>query len=310
VFGSTKFMPHVVNGFFENGGKRAFVCRVVGINYNEVLAALENPVGPDAQALRAISLVYAPNASVDVAKALVAHCQKMRYRFAVIDSESGLSAANLNPSATIASSSYGALYYPWIFTAEPGSGARTLTPPGGHVLGIYARSDTERGVFKAPSNEVVHGALDVEVNVTEAIQDVLNPKGVNVIRRFPDRGIRVWGARTMASDAEWKYVNVRRLFIYLERSIEQGIQWAVFEPNGEQLWARVADTIRQFLRVQWRDGALQGRTEEAAFFITCDRTTMTEDDILNGRLICEVGVAPIRPAEFVIFRILQNPRRP
>ena len=307
VFHATKYMPHAISGFFENGGRRAVVCRVEGSNYEEVLASLENPAGADAQALRALSLVYAPNASADVAKAVVAHCEKMRYRFAVIDCEQGQSAAaNLTPFASIAGSSHGAFYYPWIVTAAPGSGTRTLTPPGGHVLGIYARSDIERGVFKAPSNEVVRGALDVEFNVTEAVQDVLNPKGVNVIRRFPGRGIRLWGARTMASNSEWKYVNVRRLFAFLERSIDEGTQWVVFEPNGERLWTRVTDTIRQFLRAQWRAGALLGQTERDAFFIKCGRTTMTEDDIDNGRLICEVGVAAIRPAEFVIFRIFQR----
>jgi uncharacterized protein len=315
VFHPTKYMPHAINGFFDNGGKRAVVCRVEGNGAaspsvsacEEALASLEHPTGVDAPALRAISLVYAPNASANVAKALVAHCEKMRHRFAVIDCEQGRSAAaDLQPFASIAGSSYGAFYYPWIVTAEPGSGARTLTPPGGHVLGIYARSDVERGVFKAPSNEVVRGALDVEFNVTEAMQDVLNPKGVNVIRRFAGLGIRVWGARTMASNAEWKYVNVRRLLLFLERSIAEGLQWAVFEPNGERLWARVTDTIRQFLRAQWRAGALQGQTEQDAFFVRCDRTTMTQDDIDNGRLICLVGVATIRPAEFVIFRILQR----
>ena len=314
VFHPRKFMPHAINGFFENGGKRLFVCRVEGkdaapptvADYETRLAWLENPTGVDAVALRAISLVYAPNASAAVAKAVVGHCEKMRYRFAVIDCEEGQSAAaNLKPFASIAGSSYGAFYYPWIVTPEPGSGTRTLTPPGGHVLGIYARSDTERGVFKAPSNEVVQGALDVEFNVTEAMQDVLNPKGVNVIRRFPGRGIRVWAARTMASDAEWKYINVRRLLIFLERSIDEGTQWAVFEPNDERLWGCVTDTIRQFLRAQWRAGALQGQTEQDAFFIKCDRTTMTQDDIDNGRLICLVGVATMRPAEFVIFRIVK-----
>jgi phage tail sheath protein FI len=314
VFHPTKYMPHAINGFFDNGGKRAVVCRVEGngaaspsvAGCEDALASLENPTGVDAPAVRAISLVYAPNAAAHVAKAVVAHCEKMRHRFAVIDCEQGRSAAaDLQPFASIAGSSYGAFYYPWIVTAEPGSGARTLTPPGGHVLGIYARSDIERGVFKAPSNEVVRGALDVEFNVTEAMQDVLNPKGVNVIRRFAG-GIRVWGARTMASNAEWKYVHVRRLFIFLERSIDEGMQWAVFEPNGERLWARVTDTIRQFLRAQWRAGALQGQTEQDAFFVRCDRTTMTHDDIDNGRLICLVGVATIRPAEFVIFRILQR----
>ena len=143
-------------------------------------------------------------------------------------------------------------------------------------------------------------------DINDGAQDVLNPRGVNAIRQFPERGIRVWGARTLTSDALWKYVSVRRLFIFLERSIYEGTQWVVFEPNDDRLWARVTDTIRLFLRTQWRDGALFGRTEEEAFFITCDRTTMTQDDILNGRLICEIGIAPVRPAEFVIFRIFQH----
>ncbi len=134
----------------------------------------------------------------------------------------------------------------------------------------------------------------------------MNPRGVNVIRSFPARGIRVWGARTLSSNSLWKYVSVRRLFIFLEHSIYDGTQWVVFEPNDDKLWARVKDTIRLFLRSQWRGGALFGRTEEEAFFITCDRTTMSQDDILNGRLICEIGIAPVRPAEFVIFRIFQN----
>jgi phage tail sheath protein FI len=161
-------------------------------------------------------------------------------------------------------------------------------------------------VFKAPANEIVRGALGLEYDINDRMQDDLNPKGVNVIRAFPGRGIRVWGARTMTSNALWKYVSVRRLFIFLERSIYEGTQWVVFEPNDDKLWARVTDTIRLFLRGQWRLGALFGRTEAEAFFITCDRTTMTQDDILNGRLICEIGIAPVRPAEFVIFRIFQN----
>jgi phage tail sheath protein FI len=191
-------------------------------------------------------------------------------------------------------------------TADPKTGARKLIPPGGHVLGVYARSDVERGVFKAPANEIVRGGLALEYDINDRVQDTLNPRGVNVVRSFPGRGIRVWGARTMTSDALWKYVSVRRLFIFHERSISEGTQWVVFEPNDDRLWARVIDTIRLFLRGQWRGGALLGRTEQEAFFITCDRTTMSQDDILNGRLICEIGIAPVRPAEFVIFRIFQN----
>jgi phage tail sheath protein FI len=174
------------------------------------------------------------------------------------------------------------------------------------MLGIYARSDTERGVFKAPANEIVRGALELENDINDNSQGQLNPRGVNAIRQFPGRGIRIWGARTMSSNALWKYVSVRRLFIFLERSIYENTQWVVFEPNDPRLWARVTDTIRLFLRSQWRQGALFGRTEEQAFFITCDETTMTQDDILNGRLICEIGIAPVRPAEFVVFRVFQH----
>jgi phage tail sheath protein FI len=256
---------------------------------------------------REVSLVYAPAVDTDISKLIVTHCENMRFRFAVVDAPNGVnSASQLNPRNSITDTTYAAFYYPWIVTSDPKTGARKLTPPGGHVLGIYARTDTERGVFKAPANEIVRGALDLEFSIDDATQDVLNPKGVNATRNFPGRGIRLWGARTLSSNSLWKYVSVRRLFIFLERSIYEGTQWVVFEPNDEKLWARVKDTIRLFLRSQWRGGALFGKTEEEAFFITCDRTTMSQDDILNGRLICEIGIAPVRPAEFVVFRIFQH----
>jgi phage tail sheath protein FI len=265
------------------------------------LAALEQ------DPYRDVALVYAPDVSTDIAKAIVTHCENMRFRFAVIDSPKGQNnPSGLNPRNSVTDTKYGAFYYPWLFTSDPKTGARKMVPPGGHMLGIYARTDTERGVFKAPANEIVRGALALEFDINDRVQDDLNPKGVNVVREFPGRGIRLWGARTMTSDALWKYVSVRRLFIFLERSIYEGTQWVVFEPNDDRLWARVIDTIRLFLRGQWRLGALFGRTEQEAFFITCDRTTMTQDDILNGRLICEIGIAPVRPAEFVIFRIFQH----
>jgi phage tail sheath protein FI len=273
-----------------------------GRTVEQGLAALE------LDSYRDVALVYAPAVvSPDILKEVVAHCERMRFRFAVIDADKGQNnPSGLNPRNTITDSSYAGFYYPWLVTADPRTGARKLTPPGGHVLGMYARSDTERGVFKAPANEIVRGALALEYEINDQIQDDLNPKGVNVVRSFPGRGIRVWGARTITSNALWKYVSVRRLFIFLERSIYEGTQWVVFEPNDDRLWARVIDTIRLFLRGQWRLGALFGRTEQEAFFITCDRTTMSQDDILNGRLICEIGIAPVRPAEFVIFRIFQN----
>ena len=258
---------------------------------------------------REVSLVYAPGITTpngkDTLTKIIGHCEKQKFRFAVIDCAPHTGTPG-DPRTAIQESQYAAFYYPWIHISDPRTGARKLAPPGGHVLGIYARTDTERGVFKAPANEVVRGALDLEYRINDEIQDSFNPKGINATRLFPGRGILLWGARTLSSNTLWKYVSVRRLFIFLEASIYEGTQWVVFEPNDERLWARVKDTIRLFLRTQWREGAMMGKTEQEAFFITCDRTTMTQDDILNGRLICEIGIAPVRPAEFVIFRIFQN----
>jgi hypothetical protein len=185
-------------------------------------------------------------------------------------------------------------------------GGKILTvPPSGHVAGIYARTDIRRGVHKAPANEVVFGALDFDIHINKGVQDILNPRGVNCLRFFEQGGFRVWGARTMTSDSEWKYVNVRRLFLYLEHSIDRGTQWVVFEPNNERTWANVKATVSDFLYTVWRDGALVGAKPEDSYFVKCDRTTMTQNDLDNGRLICLVGVAPATPAEFVIFRVGQ-----
>ena len=253
---------------------------------------------------RDVALVYAPNVDKDVQLKIISHCENLRFRFAALDCLK--TDTDPDPRTTITDTSYAAYYYPWIVISDPKTGARKLVPPGGHSLGIFARTDSDRGVFKSPANEIVRGVLDLQVDCKDSDQDKHNPRGVNVIRRFPGRGIRLWGARTMTSNALWKYVSVRRLFIFLERSIYEGTQWVVFEPNDPRLWARVIDTIRLFLRSQWRLGALFGRTEEQAFFITCDETVMSQDDILNGRLICEIGIAPVRPAEFVVFRIFQH----
>jgi hypothetical protein len=231
------------------------------------------------------------------------HCENMGDRFAVLQGERGVDIDGLRPPVD---SDYAAYYVPWIEVIDPETNAPVLVPPGGHVAGIYARSDTERGVHKAPANEIVRGAQELQLNITKEEQEGLNPVGVNVIRSFPGRGIRVWGARTTSSDALWKYLNVRRLFLYVEESIEEGTQWAVFEPNDQRLWARVRQSVSNFLTSVWRDGALMGTTPEEAFYVTCDRTTMTQDDIDNGRLIVEIGIAPVKPAEFVIFRITQT----
>jgi phage tail sheath protein FI len=289
-------LADAVTGFFGNGGRRAVIARVIGSDYDAALTALEGEAGAR------VSLVYAPDAlaTPTLAERVIAHCERLRDRFAVIDAPRGA-----DPKAPRSGwdTGYAAYYSPWIAIADPATSGQRLVPPGGHVLGVYARVDLQRGVWKAPANEVVVGAVGLERDVTDREQDVLNPLGVNVIRSFPGRGILVWGARTLSADPEWKYISVRRLFIFLERSIEAGLQWVVFEPNGEQLWAKVRDTVRVFLRGQWRAGALQGQTEDKAFFVRCDRTTMTQADIDGGRLICEIGVAPVKPAEFVIVRI-------
>src|SRR5262245_58944750 len=258
---------------------------------------------------REVALLYAPRPadnSVEIVGRIIDHCERLRFRFAAIDCDEDAIPSDLDPRVTHGwDTAYAGFYAPWIRTPDFGTGAPMAVPPGGHVLGIYARTDVEKGVFKAPANEIVRGALSVCADIDHDLQGLLNSRGVNAIRQFPGRGIRVWGARTLSSDRLWNYVSVRRLFSFIEHSIAEGTRWVVFEPNDDGLWVRVVDTIRLFLRSQWRQGALFGRTEEEAFFIRCDRTTMTQDDILNGRLICEIGVAPVRPAEFVIFRLFQ-----
>jgi len=259
---------------------------------------------------RAVALVYAPYFAAkqkEVSLAVIDHCERLKSLFALIDAQSGTNdPGNLDPRSTITDTEYAAFYFPWVQISDPQNGASVKVPPGGYALGVTARVDDDRGVFKSPANEVPRGVVDLQYHVDDALHGILNPQGCNVIRNFAGRGIRIWGARTMSSNTLWKYISVRRLFIFLERSIYEGTQWVVFEPNDERLWARVKDTIRLFLRTQWREGALMGTTEDQAFFITCDRSTMTQDDILNGRLICEIGIAPVRPAEFVIFRIFQQ----
>jgi phage tail sheath protein FI len=236
---------------------------------------------------------------------LIAHAQNMRYRIAVLDSGDGQSISEVRALRAQLDSSYAALYYPWIRTLDPLTRQEINLPPSGFVAGIYARNDINRAVYKAPANEVVNLALGFEQMLNKSQQDVLNPEGINCFRYFEGRGYRLWGARTVSSDPEWKYVNLRRYFAYLEHSIDKGTQWAVFEPNGEQLWANVRRTVSDFLLNEWQNGALLGDKPEKSFFVKCDRSTMSQNDLDNGRLICLIGVAPLRPAEFVIFRIGQ-----
>lgn len=233
------------------------------------------------------------------------HCYKMRYRIAVIDAGNGQTVGQVQKQRGRFDSSWGALYYPWVKVLDPITRVPIYLPPSGFVSGIFARNDVTRAVYKAPANEVVNLALGFETLLNKAQQDILNPLGVNCFRFFEGRGNRLWGARTMSSDPEWKYVNLRRYFAYLEHSIDRGTQWAVFEPNSELLWANVRRTISDFLFAEWQAGAFLGDKPEKAFFVRCDRSTMNQNDLDNGRLVCLIGVAVVKPAEYVIFRIGQ-----
>lgn len=262
-----------------------------------------------------IAIVAAPGGAAltsaterqSVRDALISHCELLRYRFAILSGQENADTNAIREVRAQHDSTFAALYYPWVVVKDPNGAPGDLLrlPPDGFVAGIYGRSDSERGVHKAPANEVVRGVLRFVTHVNAATQDVLNPDGINCLRFFEGRGNRVWGARTLSSDPEWKYLNVRRLFIYLEHSIDRATQWAVFEPNNETLWLKVRVTVESFLTDVWRTGALMGRSPKEAFFVRCDRSTMTQGDLDNGRLVCLIGVAPTKPAEFVVFRIGQ-----
>ncbi|HJY74246.1 MAG TPA: phage tail sheath C-terminal domain-containing protein, partial [Streptosporangiaceae bacterium] len=247
--------------------------------------------------------------SQTVQSSLIQHCELLKDRFAILDPPDGLSIDDIDSFRQPFDTQYAALYYPWCITVDPSTNSNVHVPPSGLMAGIYADTDTNRGVHKAPANTVIHGINltgGLAADITKREQDILNPAGINALRFFPGRGERVWGARTLSSDTDWKYINVRRLFIYVEKSIFNGTQWVVFEPNNEQLWALIRQTISAFLTTVWQTGALAGTTPDEAFLVQCDHTTMSPDDLANGRLICIIGLAPVFPAEFVIFRFEQK----
>ena len=318
-------LAHGVYGFFHNGGTRCYVGVITGTGtLNDLLLKFG--------AVDEIALVAAPGLSdkvfsdeIDtVRNAIVTHCAvATQDRFAIFDSPEVVGApltadltlldpkndANVLPD----NSDYAAFYFPWIRVFDPASKFQNpagdgliWTPPSGHMMGVYARVDTSRGVHKAPANEPVFGALDLKYKISKADQDGLNPQGVNCIRDL-NGNIRVWGARTIGGDAngEWRYVNVRRTFLFLRESIDEGMQWAVFEPNDEKLWAKITRNVSAFLTTVWRSGALFGSTADQAFYVKCDAETNPPELREVGQVVTEIGVAVVRPAEFVIFRISQ-----
>ena len=251
-------------------------------------------------------------AILDAQCLLVAHCERMGSCMAILDPLPAVTPQQMDEItlSTAYNCDHGqaAIYYPWVKIPDPMNRAhQMLCPPCGHVAGVWSRVAVNRGVHKAPANEVLLGVVDLEWDVNKGEQELLNPDGINCIRSFPGRGIRIWGARTLAtrSNQSWKYVNVRRLFNFLEQSLERDLQWVVFEPNDDDLWARVRRNIAAFLWVQWKEGMLFGAVPEEAFYVKCDRETNPQEMIDLGRLYVEIGVNPVKPAEFVILRIGQ-----
>jgi len=322
-------LAHAVFGFFNNGGTRAYVMRYATIE------DVKNPENWEPlEAIDEISLVAAPVGDPDpdpgkkattnliVQNNLIDHCEKLMSRFAIIDApelpspgqgQRGPDLTETNIKVPDRNTDYGALYFPWVQVFDmpaqlnnPDTNGEVFVGPCGHMAGIYSRVDHERGVHKAPANEVVRGALDIEHQISKNVQDGLNPYGVNCIR-FINDNIRVWGARTIGGDAnaDLKYINVRRVLIFLRESIDRGTQWVVFEPNDRALWAKIVRNISDFLTNVWRDGALFGSTPQEAFYVKCDDTLNPPEERDLGKVTTEIGVSIVRPAEFVIFRISQ-----
>ncbi|HEY2960103.1 MAG TPA: phage tail sheath C-terminal domain-containing protein [Actinomycetota bacterium] len=313
-----QYLAHAVYGFFNNGGTRCWVTRIAApgeleqalqqFESKDEIAIVAAPLPPDVEA-RALNAAQA---------ALVAHCERMEDRVAILDSSRDIKDDNLAISADDSGiwrpaanpKGYGAFYFPWIEVADPlgGAGARVVVPPSGHLAGVYARSDAERGVHKAPANEVVVGALGVRYPVSKILQASLNPRGVNCIRAF-DGTVKVYGGRSLASDPqgdpEWTYVNVRRLVNFLRESIDEGTQWVVFEPNAPELWSKIRRNVSSFLNGVWATGALLGAAPEQAFYVRCDETTNPPEVRDLGQVVAEIGVAVVKPAEFVVFRLSQ-----
>jgi len=284
-----------IRGFFENGGQCCFVAQVAP---TDPLQA-----GLDALSAETISILCCPDEHTvpNAATVMAAHCEQRKDRMCILHSPQPAIPSSTHQVPV--HSSYAAYYYPWL-TVTTLDGVSTATiPPSGHVAGVYVRTDTQSGVWKAPAGVPLLGVTALSQAINEPESELLNSQGINVLRSFPAQGFLVWGARTTSPDPDWRYVNVRRLLIFLEQSINKGLQWAVFEPNGPALWATVRSTVENFLFNVWKSGALQGQTPAEAIFVRCDQTTMTQSDLDTGRLILLVGVAPVRPAEFLILRI-------
>ncbi len=307
VVNNNNTLAHAVYGFFLNGGTRCWVARIAPNGDAGTLTTEATNALATFAAIDEIALVAVPGAqSADVQDAVLDHCESVQDRFAILDGQRTPASATTDLiKGTTRRSSYGAIYYPWIQVFDPATNASLIVPPSGHLAGVYARVDATRGVHKAPANETIMGATGVEARLSKADQAGLNPDGINVIRDF-DGTIKPYGARTLEiEDTEWKYISVRRLFLFLRDSIDQGTQWVVFEPNTPSLWAQITRNVTAFLTTVWRGGALFGATPADAFYVRCDESTNPPELRDLGQVVTEVGVRIVDPAEFVIFRIAQ-----
>ena len=325
-------LARAVHGFFDNGGTRCYVVNIG--NAKSIVGDARKRTGLSVlETVDDVAIVAAPGYT-DIASydGIITHCKTMGDRIAILDPPQEVGVEDIDNLTKVAQVSGGggeegetsakrkkdqgyrppsndraAFYFPWIKIREPLASGNVIVnaAPSGHVAGVYARSDFTYGVHKAPANELINGALGLNYQITRQEQAPLNEAGVNCIRYFPDSGIRIWGARTLASDAQWRYVNVRRLFLMVMKSIERGTNWTVFEPNDERTWKAIERDIRAFLMLLWRDGALKGTTPEQAFYVKCDAETNPPEVINAGRLVTEIDMAPVKPAEFIIFRIGQ-----
>ena len=300
-----KTLAHAVYGFFNNGGNRCWVVRVEDVTDPGTVTTggLEK-----FEKIDEITMVLVPGSQdTNIQNAVIDHCRRMGDRFAILDGQQKPAQfTQENIQGGTKTSDYAALYFPWIKVYDPVTKKDDYIPPSGHIAGVYALTDIERGVHKAPANVVIRGPKEAQFRLSKADQDGLNPKGINVIRQF-DGNVTVWGARTLGGDdnTEFKYINVRRLFLMLRESIDEGTQWVVFEPNAKPLWDKIRQNITAFLTNIWRSGALFGDTPEQAFFVKCDAELNPPEVRDLGQVITEIGVAPVKPAEFVIFRIHQ-----
>jgi uncharacterized protein len=311
------FLAHAVRGFFENGGTRCWVVRVGGSTARDLGGDVEERNGLiSLAAIDEVTMVCMPDAmtlagtpheaelSALQAK-LIVHCESGANRMAILDCPPRLSPREIldwRTSVPGYNSNSAALYYPWLEVADPLTDRPRLVPPSGHVAGVWCRTDAGYGVHRAPTEGVL-GVAGLGFDVAEADQAELADAGVNSIRSFPRQGIRVWGARTLSSDPEWRYVNVRRVFLHLASSIDQGTRWTVFEPNDERLWDRLREQVEHFLDRSWRDGALAGETANEAYYVKCDAETNPPEVIEAGQVVCEVGIAPLKPREFAVLRL-------